>query len=112
MNFTLHTEPSVSPPEFTIIFSTEGGPATHVLWLGPNGTVLQENSDHQMSQIVVDTSHNPVYENKLRVRGRESGKYICNIVNNVNDYISGTFGFLQEELSIMSMYNTPSHSIS
>ena len=78
MNFTLHTEPSVSTPEFSIICRTEGGPATHVIWHGPRGRV-QEDSDHETSQIIVDTSSNSVYENRLRVRGREGGTYICTI---------------------------------
>ena len=85
MNFTLHTEPSVSPPEFSIIFRTEGGPATYVQWIGPHGEV-QEDSDHETSQIIVDTSHNSVYENRLRVRGRERGNYFCTVTNNRVDY--------------------------
>ena len=82
MNITLHTEPSVRPPEFTIICHTEGGPVTQrrVLWLGPDG-IVEEDSDHETSQIIVDTSHNSVYENKLRVRGREGGMYTCIITN-------------------------------
>ena len=64
MNFTLHTEPSVSPPEFSIICHSKGGPATYVFWWGPIGRV-QENSDHETSQIIVDTSSNSVYENRL-----------------------------------------------
>ena len=103
MNFTLHTEPSVNPPEFTIISRTEGGPPTHVLWTGPNGLV-QEDSDHEISKIIVDTSHNSIYENKLRVRGRESGTYISFIVNNVNDYFPGTISLLRVPLSVMGMY--------
>ena len=85
MNITLHTEPSVSPPEFSIIFRTEGGPATHVQWIGPHG-VVQEDSDHETSQIIVDTSHNSVYENRLRVRGRERGNYFCTATNNRVDF--------------------------
>ena len=68
----------MSPPEFSIICRTEGGPATHVNWSGPKG-IVQKNSDHETSQIIVDTSSNSVYENRLRVRGRESGAYICTI---------------------------------
>ena len=83
-NITLHTEPSVGPPEFSIICHTEGGPATHVNWWGPNGTI-HEDSDHETSQIIVDTSHNSVYENRLRVRGRESGTYYCSIINDKQD---------------------------
>ena len=78
MNFTLHTEPSVSPPEFSIICRSEGGPATHVNWWWPNRRE-QENSDHETSQIILNTSSNSVYENRLRVRGRERGTYGCTI---------------------------------
>ena len=85
MNITLHTEPSVSPPEFSIICRTEGGPATKVTWIGPHGAV-QEDSDHETSQIIVDTSHNSVYENRLRVRGRERGNYFCTATNNRVDF--------------------------
>ena len=78
MNFTLHTEPSVSPLEFSITCHTRGGPATHVRWIRSN-RLVQENSDHETSQIIVDTSNNSVYENRLRVRGREGGAYVCTI---------------------------------
>ena len=84
--FILHTEPNVNPPEFTIICRTEGGPATTVLWQRPNGhRVGQGDSDHETSQIVFDT-HNSAYENRLRVRGREGGIYLCIISNNIKDY--------------------------
>ena len=66
----------MSPPEFSIMCCSEGGPATNVNWWGPKGRV-QEDSDHETSQIIVDTSSNSVYENRLRVRGRESGTHVC-----------------------------------
>ena len=103
MNFTLHTEPSVSPPEFTIVIHTEEGPATDVFWWWSN-EVVQEDSDHEMSQIIVDTSHNSVYENRLRVRGRENGTYLCYIFGNVDNYLPGTFSLLRERLSVKGMY--------
>ena len=80
-NFTLHTEPSVHPPEFTITCHTQGGPATTVKWTA-NGTDVSDNSDYESSQVIVDTSRNSVYENRLRVRGRHSGLYFCLIKNN------------------------------
>ena len=42
-----------------------------------NGVRVEEGSNHMTSQIIVDTSANTVYNNTLRVRGRESGTYKC-----------------------------------
>ena len=36
----------------------------------------------------MDTSYNSVYDNKLRVRGREGGYYSCTVSNNIRDYHS------------------------
>ena len=87
MFFTPHTEPRESPPEFSLTCRSEGGPATNVSWQR-NGYAVQEDSDHQTSQVIVDTSYNSVYENKLRVRGREGGDYSCTVSNNIRDYFS------------------------
>ena len=87
MSFTLHTEPRESPPEFSLTCRSEGGPATTVSWQR-NGHSVQEDSDHQTSQVIVDTSHNSLYDNKLRVRGREGGDYSCTVSNNIRDYHS------------------------
>ena len=76
----------MSPPEFSIICRTEGRPATRVNWWGPKDRV-HEDSDHETSQIIVDTSSNSVYENRLRVRGREGGKYTCAIESNSREAI-------------------------
>ena len=84
MSFTLNTEPDVSPPEFTLTCRSEGGPATTVLWLRYGGTV-REDSDHETSQVIVDLSANTVYENRLRVRGREGGNYRCTVSNDFGD---------------------------
>ena len=45
---------------------------------------MEEDSDHETSQILVDTSLNTVYENRLRVRGREGGDYCCNVTGRNN----------------------------
>ena len=82
ISFTLDTEPNESPPEFTLTCRSEGGPATNATW-ERNGVTVQEDSDHETSQIIVDTSHNAVYENRLSVRGRrEGGNYMCTVSNN------------------------------
>ena len=37
--------------------------------------------DYETSQVIVDLSANTVYENRLRVRGREGGNYRCTVSN-------------------------------
>ena len=85
MNFTLHTEPNASVPEFTISCRTHGGPATTVQWT-VNGSRVQEDRYHETSQLILDTSLDSVYDNKLRVRGRRTGTYECTVSNNIKDY--------------------------
>ena len=87
MNFTLHTEPRASVPEFTISCRTHGGPATTVQWT-VNGVSVQEDSDHETSQLILDTSLNSVYDNRLRVRGRRNGTYNCSVSNNIKFYLN------------------------
>ena len=49
---------------------------------------VEEDSNHMTSQIIVDTSANTVYNNTLRVRGRESGRYKCTVSNNRHEYFA------------------------
>ena len=84
MSFTLHTEPDVSPPEFTLTCRSEGGPATTVLWQR-YVTTVGGDFDHETSQVIVDLSANTVYENRLRVRRREGGSYWCIVRNDFGD---------------------------
>ena len=86
MNFTLHTEPNASVPEFTISCRTHGGPATTVQWT-VNGYRVQEDRYHETSQLILDTSLDSVYDNRLRVRGRRSGTYNCTVSNNIINYL-------------------------
>ena len=72
----------MSPSEFSIICRTHGGPTTSALWLLPNNDVVKvfpesiENyTNYEASTVVIDTSHNCVYENRLRVRGNYTGEY-------------------------------------
>ena len=59
-----------------------------------NGVRVEEDSNHTTSQIIVDTSGNTVYNNTLRVRGREGGRYyVCRVQNNRYEYFQS---FLQE----------------
>ena len=45
---------------------------------------ITENSTYSTSQIIVDTSSTTVYNNTLRVRGREGGGYKCTVSNSQN----------------------------
>ena len=85
MNFTLHTEPNASVPEFTISCRTHGGPATTVQWT-VNDAILTL-IDHETSQLILDTSLYSVYDNRLRVRGRRNGTYNCTVSNNIRHYL-------------------------
>ena len=51
---------------------------------------MEEDSDHETSQIIVDTTARTVYENRLRVRGREGGEYQC-AVSGRNSITSASF---------------------
>ena len=46
-----------------------------------DGKEITENSTYSTSQIIVDTSRLAVYNNTLRVRGREEGVYRCTVSN-------------------------------
>ena len=101
--FTLDSEANEDPPEFTLTCQSRGGPVTEVEWMR-NGVRVEEDSNHMTSQIIVDTSNNTVYNNTLRVRGRESGTYKCNVSNNRHEYIvHETFYYFSTRRSVLGM---------
>ena len=81
--FTLDSEVSEDPPQFTLTCVSKGGPASRVVWRR-DGKEITDNSTYSTSQIIVDTSRNAVYNNTLRVRGREGGVYRCTVTNSQN----------------------------
>ena len=83
--FALESEANEDPPEFTLTCQSRGGPVTEVEWRR-NGVRVEEDSNHMTSQIIVDTSSNTVYNNTLRVRGRETGTYVCTVRHNAQDF--------------------------
>ena len=95
-NFSLLTEPSVSPPEFSIICLTHGGPATTVDWFFtrlPNNAIFTETS-----QVIVDTSQNSAYENRLHVIGNYSGTCTCTIENNRQEYLPMAMNIVKQSI--------------
>ena len=78
-------------PQFTLTCRSEGGPVTTVVWKRKISrrrkyVTVEEDRDHETSQLILNTSRVTVYENRLRVRGREGGEYKCRISNNIPDY--------------------------
>ena len=51
---------------------------------------MQEDSNHETSQIIVNRLADTVYHNRLRVRGREGGEYMCTVSNNIWDFVSSS----------------------
>ena len=80
ITFTLESEANEDPPEFTLTCQSRGGPVTEVEW-SRNRVGVEEDSNYMTSQIIVDTSRETVYNNTLRVRGRETGTYVCTVRN-------------------------------
>ena len=72
-------------PGFVLTCRSEGGPATTVEWRS-DGELVQEDSNHTTSQIILDPSRNAVYHNTLTVWGREGGEYSCRISNDIRIY--------------------------
>ena len=87
--FTLDSKANEDPPEFTLTCQSRGGPVTEVEWMR-NGVRVEEDSNHMTSQIIVNTSANTVYNNTLRVRGRETGGYKCDVRNNYQHFFPDT----------------------
>ena len=126
ITFTLESEANEDPPEFTLTCQSRGGPVTEVEWRR-DGVRVEEDSNHMTSQIIVDTSRNTVYNNTLRVRGRESGRYVCTVRNNAQDFfpdsdiqwdqrnatlvLGGILSMHQSLSSLLHHYNSHKHRL-
>ena len=86
MSFSeLLTEADVNPPQFILTCLSERGPVTSVSW-ERNSAMVEEDEDHVTSQILVDTTEETQYENRLTVTGRETGQYRCTVSNNRKEF--------------------------
>ena len=90
----------MSPPEFSIICRTHGGPATNVEWFL---TRLLEVVEDIESQLIVDSSQDCTYENRLTVKGRYSGRCTCIIDNNIQNYFPTARNLVQQSIQITGM---------
>ena len=100
--FTLDSEANEDPPEFILTCQSRGGPVTEVEWMR-NGVRVEEDSNHTTSQIIVDTSANTVYNNTLRVRGRESWTYRCTVSNNKHEHNSQASSHVSERKGVQGV---------
>lgn len=90
MSFTdLLTAADVNPPQFILTCLSEGGPVNSVSWQR-NSAMVEEDEDHVTSQILVVTTEETQYENRLTVTGRETGQYQCTVSNNRDDFHGDT----------------------
>ena len=90
VSFTaLHSEINIDPPEFSLTCLSVGGPATTVSWQRDSQTI-EEDSAHQISQILTLTTQDTQYENNLRVAGREAGQYQCTVSSNRDEFFGTT----------------------
>ena len=64
--------------------------------------MLQMEEDTE-SPLIVDTSQNTTYENRLTVKGRYSGKCYCTIKNNIRDYFSTASYLVHQSVRITGM---------
>ena len=100
IRFTLESEANEDPPEFTLTCQSRGGPVTEVEWRR-NRLRVEEDSNHTTSQIIVDTSSNTVYNNTLRVRGREEKTYVCTVRNNAQDFFTDSIQWNQKTATMV-----------
>ena len=92
----------MSPPEFSIICRTHGGPATIVKWFLAAEPQIEEHIESQ--QLILNTSRNSTYENRLLVRGRYNGTWTCTVINSyIRDYFPRARNLVQQSFRVTGM---------
>ena len=77
MTFTVNSDLNGESPQFTLICTSTGGPATTVTW-----TRDSETFSGGMTLTVLDDLENATYTHTLTVTGRLGGQYQCTVSNN------------------------------
>ena len=90
----------MSPPEFSIICRIRGGPSTTVFWY--IGEIMEEYIESH--QLIVDTSQNCIYENRLLVKRRYNGTCTCTVLNiYIRNYFPNANSLVQEIIRVTGM---------
>ena len=85
VQFTLGSELTAEPPQFTLTCISIEGPATSVVWTRDSTTVITEGTETVLNDQV--TAH---YTHTLTVTVRLGGDYICNVSNSISSILSSS----------------------
>ena len=82
VQFTLDSELTAEPPQFTLTCISIEGPATSVVWTRDNELVTEGTETVLNDQVTARYTHT------LTVTGRLGGDYVCNVSNSISSTLS------------------------
>ena len=85
IHFTLDSDLTAEPPQFTLTCISIEGPATSVEWTRDSTTVITEGTE-----TVLNDQMAARYTHTLAVTGRLGGDYICNVSNSISSILSSS----------------------
>ena len=99
VQFTLDSDLTAEPPEFTLTCISIEGPATSVVWTRDSTTVITEGTE-----TVLNDQMAARYTHTLTVTGRLGGDYVCNVSNSISSILS-------RELNIKGVYTKQERNV-
>ena len=82
IQFTLDSELTAEPPQFTLTCISTGGPATSPSWTRDNELITEG------AETGLNDSETARYTHTLTVTGRLGGEYVCNVSNSISSTLS------------------------
>ena len=98
VQFTLDSDLTAEPPQFTLTCISIEGPATSVVWTRDNELVTEG------TETVLNDPVTASYTHTLTVTGRLGGDYVCNVSNSISSILS-------RELNIKGVYTKPERNV-
>ena len=98
VQFTLDSDLTAEPPEFTLTCISIEGPATSVVWTRDNELVTEG------TETVLNDPVTARYTHTLTLTGRLGGDYVCNVSNSISSILS-------RELNIKGVYTKPERNV-
>ena len=100
ISFSLNTDLNDSNVEFTLNYTTSGGPATNVTWTSQTDhTLLPLESSVLVNAITAEYIHT------LKVTGRKRGLYTSTVMNNKPSSISSSLLVKGKKCSFIGIHN-------